>query len=171
MDRFADLKSFISGIFGEGTLTFDILKNVISGAVGGFIVYRLAFRRFREERVWEQKRDAYTRLLEALRNSQKFSYDQIEAYRNDIVVSDGDDKVLQKIAKENEEEILRVGTIGKLFLSSRALELLKRYEWDSKHIQAESFAEELVKDYDLINTFIDDLVLIAKEDLGVKLKG
>ena len=52
---------------------------ILIAAVSSWITVQLALRRFRRERWWERKTDAYTKVIEALHNSKEFSDRHLEA--------------------------------------------------------------------------------------------
>jgi hypothetical protein len=76
------------------------------------------------------------------------------------------DAALRKTAQEGRDEILRAVDVGKLFLSLAALERLKRFVSDTENIKAEGWADYVEKDYELINTCLNDLAQLGREDLG-----
>ena len=153
------------------TFAGNLLTTLTSAILGALIAYWLAFRRFREEKWWERKADAYIRIMEALHNSQVFSRTHIDFIQRGAEISDEDDKRLRELSKENTEEIIRVSNVGKLFLFSTAIDRLQRYLRESDTFEAESWHDYLEKEYDNMSCVINDLVLIARKDLQVGSKG
>jgi len=49
---------------------------------------------------------------------------------------------------------------------SKLLERLKRFVSDTENIKAEGWADYVEKDYELINTCLNDLAQLGREDLG-----
>jgi hypothetical protein len=154
-------------------VTFDwnlSIPNILIGLVGiglsAWITYRLAFRRFRREKWWERRADAYIRIVEALHNSKKFADTHIGHMETGSEVPPEKDAALRKTAQEGRDEILRAVDVGKLFLSLAALERLKRFVSDTENIKAEGWADYVEKDYELINTCLNDLAQLGREDLG-----
>jgi hypothetical protein len=60
----------------------NIVTGLASGTLSAWITYRLAFRRFRAEKWWERRADAYSGIVEALHNSLKFSDTHLSYIQN-----------------------------------------------------------------------------------------
>jgi hypothetical protein len=144
----------------------NIVTGLASGGLSAWITYRLAFRRFRAEKWWERRADAYSRIVAALHNSQKFADTHIDHVQTYSEVPPEKDAALRKTAQAGRDEILRAVDVGKLFLSSATLDRLTRFVKESKNIKAEGWSDYVMKDYELINTCLNDLAQLAREDLG-----
>src|SRR6266436_7586330 len=95
-------------------MTFDwtqsisnIVIGLISGGLSTWITYRLAFRRFRAEKSWERRADAYSRIIEALHNLQKYPDTHINYLWKHSEAPTEKDEALRKAAETATDEILR----------------------------------------------------------------
>lgn len=144
----------------------NILVGLSGVGLSAWITYRLAFRRFRREKWWERRADAYIRIVEALHNSKKFADTHIDHMEMGREVPPEKETILRKTAQEGRDEILRAVDVGKLFLSSAALDRLKRFVSETENIKAECWSDYVEKDYERINTCLNDLAQLGREDFG-----
>ena len=144
----------------------NIVTGLASGGLSAWITYRLAFRRYRAEKWWERRADAYSGIVEALYNSLKFADTHIDYMQKGSEPPPEKDAAVRKAAREGHDEILRAVNVGKLFLSSAALNRLRRFVRESDAVKVEGWSEYLEKDYELINTCLNEFAQLAREDLG-----
>jgi hypothetical protein len=144
----------------------NIVTGLVSGGLSAWITYKLAFRRFRAEKWWERRADAYSRIVEALHDSKNFADAHIDHMENGSEVPPEKDAALRKTAEEGRAVILRAVDIGRLFLSSEALGRLKRFVKETENIKGEDWSDYIQKYYDLNNTCLDDLARLGREELG-----
>jgi len=144
----------------------NIVTGLASGGLSAWITYRLAFRRFRAEKWWERRADAYSGIVEALHNSLKFADTNIDYMQKGSEVPPEKDAVVRKAAQAGHDEILRSVNVGKLFLSPAALNRLTRFLEESENIKSEMWSDYLEKDYGLTNACLSEFAQLAREDLG-----
>lgn len=144
----------------------NIVTGLASGGLSAWITYRLAFRRFRAEKWWERRADAYSGIVEALHNSLKFADTHIDYMQKGSDVPPEKDAAVRKAAQAGRDDILRAVNVGKLFLSSAALNRLTRFLEESENIKAEMWLDYLETDYELTNTCLNEFAQLAREDLG-----
>lgn len=147
-----------------GNFVSAALIAVISAWIGVWF----SVRRFRAEKWWEKKSDAYARIIEALHVSKMFSDKHLEAGERARDVSEEARQQLLKAATAAHNEILRVIDIGAFLLSSASLERLKKYQTEAEAASsAEGWREYLELDWAATNSCLTDLILLAKKDLGI----
>lgn len=144
----------------------NIVTGLASGSLSAWITYRLAFDRFRAEKWWERRADAYSGIVEALHNSLTFADTHIASMQRGGEVPPEKDAAVRKAAQAGHDELLRAVNVGKLFLSSAALSRLTRFLEESENIKAEMWTDYLEKDYHLTNTCLSEFAQLAREDLG-----
>jgi hypothetical protein len=144
----------------------NIVTGLASGGLSAWITYQLAFRRFRAEKWWERRADAYSGIVEALHNSLIFADTHINYMQKGSEVPPEKDAALRKAAQAGHDEILRAVNVGKLFLSSAALNRLTRFLEESENINAEMWSDYLEEDYGLTNTCLNEFAQLARDDLG-----
>jgi len=144
----------------------NIVTGLVSGSLSAWITYRLAFRRFRAERWWERRADAYGKILEALHNSLKFADTHLSYAKSGKDVPPEVDMEVRDAVKAANDEIRRAVNVGKLFLSEAALKRLTRFMDESDNYKPENWTDYLFKDHDLTSTCLNEFAQLAREDLG-----
>lgn len=143
-----------------------ILSAIAIAGASSWITVQLSRHKFRSERWWEKKVDAYERVIEAFHNSKKFSSEHMTAEERGREVSDERDAELRTLAKDARDEILRASDIGSFVLSKEALGILARYEAQSENApRQESWYEHLDADWSLTNSYMKEFIAEAHRDL------
>lgn len=151
----------------------EVALNILSGlaialATSWFTVF-FSLKRFRTEKWWEKKAEAYTSLLSALHNSKAFSEINLSAEMRGRELTDQEDKELREKSRESEAKIYREMDVGAFYLSSKAINRLKLYKKQIADAGAiNSWVQYLLDDLEATNSCIKDIVEIAREDLSVK---
>jgi hypothetical protein len=144
-----------------------ILTGILIAGATSWITVQLSLRKFRSEKWWERKADAYTRILDALHKSKKFSDEHLEAEYRAKEVSEDRDKELRKLAKESREELLRAVDVGAFLLCGDAVEVLKDYEREvDKLSEYETWYEYIDADNTINHRTLLKLIPIARKDLN-----
>ena len=90
---------------------------IFIAAVSSWITVYLSLRKFRSEKWWERKADAYANVIEALHNSKEFSDQHLHAREKGCEISSDQDSELRAKSKAGHAEIRRVANIGAFLLS------------------------------------------------------
>ncbi|ORU93475.1 MAG: hypothetical protein A6F72_07115 [Cycloclasticus sp. symbiont of Poecilosclerida sp. N] len=112
------------------------------------------------------KADAYTKILDALHKSKKFSNEHLQAMCKTKEVFEERDKALRKLSKDSHEKLLRAVDVGAFLLCEEAVDVLKDYERQTDDLhKSETWLEYI----DAVNTInhrtLTNLMLIARKDL------
>lgn len=144
-----------------------ILTGIFIAGVTSWITVQLSLQKFRSEKWWERKADAYTKLLDALHKSKKFSDEHLEAEYKAKEVSDDRDKELRILAKESREELLRAVDVGAFLLCDEAVKVLKDYEREVEKLsEYETWYEYIDADNTINHRTLKNLIPIARKDLN-----
>lgn len=148
----------------------EFAANVVGGiaiaAVASWITVQLTVRRFRAERWWEKKVEAYERVIEALHHSKAFTNAHMEANMAGQEISEEHDKELRSTAKKGRMEIERALDIGSFALGKKAQDRLRKYIRDVQVAeQTTSWIEYLDGDLAATNECLKDIIRLAKQDL------
>ena len=141
---------------------------IFIAAVSSWITVQLSLRKFRREKWWERKADAYANVIEALHYSKQFSEEHFEAAIKDREISPDKDAELRAEAKKANAEISRVASMGAFLLDDKAinrLALLGREEIEAGNTT--DWYEYLEGDLKATSSCLDDIIKIAKADLKV----
>jgi hypothetical protein len=147
-------------------LIFTFVTGVISGVLSSWLTYILAWRRFRTERWWDRRADAYERIIDALHAAKKFSDFHIDYQMRGQDPPKEDDERLRGEAKRARAEIDRAIDIGKLILPADALQRLYQYSKEADSIKTTDWVSYLEQDYNIINRCLIDIAVIARKDLA-----
>ncbi len=144
----------------------SIISTILIATFSSFLTFQLSTAKFRSEKWWELKVASYQKILEALHESKLFSSYYLDAHQEGGQVSEEQAKELSAKGKKAHDEIVKMIDVGTFLLSDKAMERL--YQYMNESSEAEDVAEfftHLDKDYQATKSCIDDLILIAKDDL------
>ena len=145
-----------------------VLAAILIAVFSPVITVKLTLKRFRQEKWWEKKADAYTRVIEALHHSKKYSEDHLDAEALHRELSEERKKELSDKLKTAIEEIQRLSDVGVFLFSKEAvvrLAQLRKEENEARN--AETYFDHLDMGYGAVNSCLKDMVVIAKKDLNV----
>ena len=148
----------------------EIFLKVISGiaiaAVSSWITVQLSKNKFRSERWWEKKVDAYERVIEAFHKSKKFDTEHMTAEERGSKIDEARDVELRLFAKEARDEILKASDIGSFVLSKEALKILAKYEAESENMpRQDSWYEHLDLSWSITSRYMKEFIEEAHRDL------
>ena len=151
----------------------DIVMNLLVGVtiavVSAWVTVQLSIRRFRTEKWWEKKAEAYERVIDALHHAKVFSDAHICADMRGRELSEGREKVLRAKSREAQLEVERVADVGSFLLGDEAQKRLRQYLKERRGAaDTTSWFDYLLADLAATNACLDDLIRIAKKDLGTR---
>ena len=152
-----------------GTFALSIVTGIIIAAASSWITVQLSLSKFRTERWWEKKVTAYEKIIAALHDSKVYLEKNLEAIEERREISEERKIELQKQAQSAYKEISKAIDIGSFVLSDTAHNRLKTYKEQEKEIlKSESYYEYLDEDFGATRDCLNDIIRIAKNDLGAK---
>lgn len=144
-----------------------IFTGIIIAAVTSYITVHLSRKKFRSERWWEKKVEAYERVIEAFHKSKKFATEHMDAEYKGSNVPEERDEELARQSKEAREEILRASDVGAFILSDTALSILAKYEAESGELhKCKSWSEYLDSDWSITHQYMNEFISEAKRDIA-----
>ena len=150
-------------------IALAIFTGIVIAAVSSWITVQLSLKRFRSERWWERKAQAYEKIIGALHDSKAFADKHLEAEYGGRKVAEEKDKELRARSKVAHEEIEKAIDTGSFLLSDEALSRLKQYQKDmEKASDTQMWFEYLEEDLAATSNCLKDLIQIAKKDLRAK---
>lgn len=160
-------------VLQEHTRLLDVLivlfTGIVIAAVSSWITVQLSLRRFRSERWWERKVEAYERIIIALHDSKAFADVHLEAeyQRRDIPEETAGE--LRARSKSAHVEIVKAIDIGAFLLPGEALSRLTQFRRDEANAaNSNTWFEYLETDWVATDKCLKDLIQIAKRDLRAK---
>ena len=159
-------------------LVVGVLVAVISAFGSAIVTVFLAFRRFRRERWWDRKADAYAAIIEALHHMKRGIEDDIRAFQQYPPREEESEatKELTRKYLQGHNEVLKAVDTGSFLLSKEAVEALDQLIRDLKKAREDAYIREtrtldpdahLSGMLEAIEKCLGRLPLIAKRDLGV----
>jgi hypothetical protein len=145
----------------------SVIAAIVVAVTSAWVTVQLSLQRFRREKWWERKADAYSRIIEALHNAKVFASEHWDASMRGRSVPDEADKELRQQANVGRKEILRASDVGAFLISPEAVKLLLQYQKESEEARlTTSWQEYLDNDLDAVNKCLKGMIAVAKRDLG-----
>lgn len=128
-----------------------------------------SLKRYRNEKWWEKKADAYERIINALHATKNFDEKHFDAAVEGSSISPEEDQKLRADANKGHEEILRSISLGSFLLPESSVNRLKQFAADVNKISSESdsWDQYLDRDWKATNDCLEDLIILAKRDLKI----
>ncbi len=144
-----------------------ILIGIIIAATSSWITVRLSLARFRSEKLWERKIEAYTKVIEAFHHSQTFSDKHLQAVIRGKELPEDADQAVRALSQEAHKEIDKYTNIGSFLFSDEFYKKLKQYQQESDEVSSnsQSWTDYLINDQELTRRYLKDLIDLAKKDL------
>jgi hypothetical protein len=150
-----------------GDFASHLMTALVGGIISGWLTYVFALRRFRTEKWWERRADAYEKIVDALHSAKRFSDVHLERLIQGSTEPTPDEiKELREQSKAGHDYILRAIDTGRLILPDEPPERLDEYSKENARNHPESWHDYLNNDYGIIDRCIIDIAKIARKDLG-----
>lgn len=144
---------------------------LVVGVVTALVTVRLALSRFRQERWWERKAQAYADLFEALFNVQWHAKRQIEAIEEGAHFVEGYMEGLSERASAGYLSIRKLAAIGPFLFSAETANRLAALEKSLDRPSREDPHDEYSDALDAVTAAQGDLRAMAHRDLKLSTKG
>jgi hypothetical protein len=149
------------------TLLLSIIPAVTAGVITAIVSVRLALRRFRAERWFERKAQAYTDLFTGLSHIQRYCALQIESLEEGTQRDDKYMKTLSEQASAGFAEIRRAAALGEFLFGLETAKRLARLESALEAARAsDDIHEQYSDDEAAVSGALKDLRKLAKDDLS-----
>jgi hypothetical protein len=157
----------------KGKPRMSVLTQIISAfaiaAFSAWITVQLSLRRFRTEKWWERKVEAYAHIVEALHHAKttlEINYDaEIEGRR---IPEKRDEQLNERNSKANDDIRKNIDTSAFL-LCDEAHQRLVQFQKEAYDAESpNSYFEYLDGMIPVYRKCIEDIIVIARKDLGVR---
>ena len=147
-------------------LFLKALSAIAIAAISSWITVQLSRNKFRSERWWEKKFEAYEHVIDAFHGSKKFYSEYMRAEQLDLNMDEARREELKNQAKGARDAILKASDIGSFLLSANALSILAKYEAESENIpRQESWHEHLDYSWSIAHRYMKEFITEAQADL------
>lgn len=150
-------------------MLLGLIPSIIIAIVTAYLTVFLSFRKFRDEKRWEKKFDAYYQLFDAIYNFLRYDKALIGTVEDGAHLKEGDEEELRKIAGKGWDEIERAATIGSFILSQKTVNLIEKmdHNLDAIPYKGSEWYEFLNKRVAVIKECLNELQKVATKDLKV----
>lgn len=139
---------------------------VVRTTLGAWVAVPFALRRFRKERRWERRAEAYERVVTGLAHLKTYLDVKWDEELTDRKVSAEAEQELLRRASEARKEINLAVELGGFLLSGEARERLRTFQKEEREASNErSWFEHLDSRLAATASCLDDLTEIAAHDL------
>jgi len=149
----------------------DVFLTILSGvAIAGlssWITVQLSLKKFRTEKWWEMKAEAYSSLLGTIHDAKAFAEENLEADAGNKDITKEQDEELRAKSHRANAEIYRAMDVGAFYLSQEAIERLKSYKNETPE-KEETWVQYLMADFDATDSCLKDMITIARNDLQIR---
>lgn len=146
---------------------FTVLTSILVTLVTAWITVELALRRFKSEKWFERRLDAYTRIIESLHHMKSATARQIRAEERGIEIPSNAEAELIELYGKGLADLRRLTDMGALVFSSEAIVVLEKLNEDLKAATQEvSWWGHLDMEFEAINKCLKEIGVIAKRDLN-----
>ena len=157
--------SFWSSVYSFTT------ERILPVAIAAVIASWLALRKFRTEKYWELRLEAYNELLNAL--EKMFSY--VDASLLDAMhektIKDDERANLASKWKEGKNHVEKTRLVGRLLISQEAhqiIDLDKKFKEANKDVNINDWFSQMDNDWGVLRKVIDEFITQSKIDLKLK---
>lgn len=155
------MQSFLANLAGAAVVA----------VISAYVTANVMLRKFRAEKWWERRADAYARIMEALHHMKRCIEIQLRVMLSHETIIEQRQKQLAKRHIEASDEVRRAATLSTFLLSSEAsgvLTALIRAFAQAEEKAANNFWVELEEDLAAIDECLSKLPSIARRDLRVR---
>jgi hypothetical protein len=145
---------------------FSFFSALIVGIVTAILSVRLALRRFRAERWWERKAEAYSTLLVALFDIRRYLEFEIRAIEERFEPAEEFLSELRDRSRKGHFEIRKAAAVGTFLYSAPVAERLEALIRDFERPRHNhDFYEEYCEDLDSVRAALAEIKKMGKADL------
>lgn len=151
------------------TAAISFASAIIVSIITAIVSVQLALRRFRAEKYWELKAQAYAKIVEAIHDASALASEHLEASIERRELSADRKNELQDRSRGGTDRVLRALDTGALLLPKEAIDRLRQYLRESDAARAATdWIECLQIETSAAQTCLQDVTKIARRDLKIK---
>ncbi len=147
-------------------MLYQIASGLLISVVTALVTVQLSLRRFRSERMWERKVQAYERIFESLHHLKAYCDGHLKAEECGSKMDINREQELYGKFRLALEEINKYRDIGSFLIAESAVERLKRFEMElEKSYEGKTIFEIADNQYGYVTSCIKDVNEIARSDI------
>lgn len=147
-------------------ILYQIATGLLISVVTAWITVQLSLRRFRSERLWERKVNAYERIFESLHHLKTYCDGHLKAEECGSKLDIDREQELYGNFKLALEEINKYRDVGSFLIAESAVERLKHFEKELEmSYEGKTIYEIADNQYGYVTSCIKDINVIARSDI------
>jgi len=147
-------------------ILYQIVSGLLISVVTSWITVRLSLKRFRSERMWERKVQAYEKIFESLHHLKAYCVAHLRAEESGSKLDDYRKEERYAKFKIALEEINKYKDIGSFLMAVSAVERLNSFEKElDKSYEGKTIYEIADNQYGCVTSCIKDIDKIARADI------
>lgn len=145
---------------------YTVVSGIPVALLTAWVAVVLALRRYKSEKWFERRIDAYTRIIESLHHMKETTQRQLRAAERGVEIPSDAEKDLIDSYRKSSADLRRLTDMGALVFSAEAVEILERLNGEREEaMQEQSWWEHLDAEAAAINKCLREIRFIAKRDL------
>ena len=153
-------------IFTRDIILTKIFIGLVIAVFSALITIILAFPKFRKEKIWEKRAEAYSSILGAIYDAGKYTSKHLVAELKECNISEEEEVILSETYRKAEQIISRAMYEGLFYLSDALIERLEKHKKELCNVASDRmWCTYLTESTEIYDKLRQDIVDIAKNDL------
>lgn len=145
------------------------IQPIFIAVITAIVTVQLSLKRFRSEKWWEKKADAYSKIIDAIHSLKDYNEQKLRAEYREAELSPEKEHELLRQYENAHREFIKALDVGSFIISADALKILETYQnrprlnWDENPL-----FDIIEEDLKHIKECLQSFKLAAKKDLNIK---
>lgn len=147
----------------------EIIQPIFISVLVTIITVKLSLKKFRSEKWWEKKAEAYSKIVDILHQLKNYCDQKLPASYGELNLSPEKENELAEQYKIAYRELVKALDVGSFIISEEAVKILETYKNRPQLDFADNPLCEIIEcDLKYIKECLQDFRIAAKKDLGIK---
>lgn len=150
-------------------IIWGIIQPIFISILVAVITVKLSLKKFRSEKWWEKKAEAYSKIVDALHQLKNYCEQKLPAEYGEPSLSPEKEKELGQQHQTAYRELVKALDVGSFIITDEAVKILETYQnRPGLNYYENSLCDIIECDLKYIKECLRDFKLAAKKDLGIK---
>lgn len=150
-------------------IIWEIIQPIFISIIVAVITVKLSLKKFRSEKWWEKKAEAYSKIVDALHQLKNYCEQKLPAEYGEPSLSPEKEKELGQQYQTAYRELVKTLDVGSFIITDEAVKILETYQNRPELNYYENPLCDIIEcDLKYIKECLRDFKLSAKKDLGIK---
>ena len=147
----------------------EIIQPIFISILVTIITVKLSLKKFRSEKWWEKKAEAYSKIIDALHQLKNYCDQKLPASYGEFNLSPEKENELAEQYKIAYREFVKALDVGSFIISKEAVKILETYRNRPQlDFNDNPLCEIIECDLKYIKECLQDFKIVAKKDLDIK---